>query len=630
MGAGMAMGNILGNLARIALHGARHNHRPALVRCALVLICLFPTLPAAAQQGQALDGAAPTYIQLESLPSLTQAEERARAYSAKVSAVAGFMTADKTYLIAIGPFSPAEAAGRITKLKSQGLILPDAFLTDGSKLGAQFWPVGAGIAAQPNAAAPQPQGETTPLVLAPSAVPTPQDLPAAAIAPSDLPAADETQREAMASEAALSVDEKIMLQQALQWYGFYEGALDGSFGRGTRASMGAWQQDMGFDATGVLTSLQRASLTANYKADQAAYDFVSHEDSEAGVSFMLASARLAFDHYEPPFVHYVAKDDTGLRLVVISEPGDTDTLAALYELLQSLDAMPSSGERSLDGDRFTLSGQSDQKAAFATAQASKGAIKGYMLLWDRGQDSSANRILSMMKTSFRSTGDKVLDPSLVPLDEAVKNGVLAGMAVKTPKDTISGIFANAEGLVLTLATPLESCAKITLDGGIEAEIIATDQVLNAALLRPREPLAPMAFAQISAPSPSLGAPLLLAGYSLAQGLPAPVLTQGSVEFLSGPNQEAQMMIVTAPTTPHDRGGPVLDMNGALIGIIYGQEVNGKTLPQGTTLALGVLALGPLLAQAKVGISASDTAAALSPEALSRAASGMTVQVACWP
>lgn len=625
-------------------------------------ICIFATLASIAQPILAQQGEAQTWIQLESLPSLAQAEERARAYSVNLSPITGFASVDRSYLIAMGPYSPAEAAGRITALKSEGLIAIDAFLTDGAKHAAQFWPVGAinlpaanlpaanlptadlptadlpaaqTANAQPSppvAVQTQPISPEAPLVLSPLLLPAPEQPLVAALAPQQAaPIREESQSEAMLSESALSREDKIMLQAALQWYGLYDGALDGSFGRGTRASMAAWQKEMGFAGTGVLTTAQRAQLGDKFKLDEAAFGFADYRDDEAGVEFMLAATMLEFDHYEPPFVHFVAKDGSELRLVVISEPGDSESLAALYDLLQSLDDMPNTGERILLEDGFTLSGQSPSKAAFATAQVSKGAIKGYMLLWNNSQEDTAKRVLAMMQASFRSTGDQVLDPGLVPLDEAIKSGVLAGMAVKTPKDTVSGVFVDASGLVLTIAKPLENCGKITLDGAVEAEILVKDAALDAALLRPLLPLAPLSIATPSAVGPTLGAPLILAGYSLPQGLPAPVLTQGMIQFLGGPSGEASMITMAAKTNRHDRGGPVLNLEGALVGMIYGQQIDSKTLPEGMTLALDAGALGPLLAQAQVSLEkAAFGAVPLSPETLGSLASGMTVQVSCWP
>lgn len=568
---------------------------------ALASFCL--PMPAAAQE------AGPAFIQLEALPDLTSAEDRARSYGASLAPtmgpVSGFRLGTKWYLIVLGPYSAVEAAGKMAALKASGQIPPDAFVTDGRQHGAQFWPAGA----------------TANLI---EQTPAPEVPPALALGTDT-----ETMAQAQAAESQLDRSAKSELQAALQWYGHYQGALDGAFGRGTRAAMATWQAAMGAEATGVLTSAQRAMLVARYQADQAAFAFAPVTEAEAGIEFSLPTALLAFDSYAPPFVQYSAKDGSGLRLLLISEPGDSAALAGLYDMLQTLQIMPGEGERSLQENEFTLAGTSGAQSAFATARASKGAIKGYLLAWDTAQSETAQRILAVLQSTFRSTGDMVLDPGLVPLDAGVKAGVLAAMAVKIPTSVASGLNVDATGLVLTTASAVANCGKITLDGSIDAEIAALDAALGAAVLRPLSPTSPLAVAQAAGQSIDIGARVLLAGYSLPNGLPAPVLTEGEILSLGGPAGEAGVITLNAAITPYDEGGPVIDRTGKWLGMIIGTDYGGKTLPQGTSLALSAASLSPLLAQAGVATApGADTA--LTPDQLNALAMGMTVQVACWP
>src|SRR5690606_31007247 len=119
---------------------------------------------------------------------------------------------------------------------------------------------------------------------------------------------DETPNEARRSEGLLGADERRDLQTALQWEGFYDSAIDGAFGRGTRASMAAWQEANGFDATGILTTRQRAALLAAYNAVLAGLGMETVRDDVAGIEIDLPLAMIGFDMYEPPFAHYGAHD----------------------------------------------------------------------------------------------------------------------------------------------------------------------------------------------------------------------------------------------------------------------------------------------------------------------------------
>ena len=104
---------------------------------------------------------------------------------------------------------------------------------------------------------------------------------------------DETVREARASEAALTRDEKKTLQEWLQWAGYYNAAIDGSFGRGTRASMSNWQADNGFDVTGVMTTLQRDTLRRQYFAVLEGMNLQLVSDLDAGIEMIVPMGAVA-------------------------------------------------------------------------------------------------------------------------------------------------------------------------------------------------------------------------------------------------------------------------------------------------------------------------------------------------
>jgi len=426
-------------------------------------------------------------------------------------------------------------------------------------------------------------------------------------------------------------NDKVALQRALQWYGHYSGSLDGSFGAGTRAAMAAWQSATGYAATGVLTSLQRDVLIASYQSDQASFGFETVQDPEAGLEIALPMQWLEFDRYDPPFVRYSAKDGLGGQLWLISELGDASTLANLYDQLQGLDLIPAVGPRALTSEGFTLLGEGETGGAFAMAEARKGTVKGFALIWPAAQSAKAKRAVEIMRPSFRSTSDQVLDPGLIPLDETLRQGVIAAMHPAQPSSVMSGVYIAQSGLVLTAAQGLGSCGRITIDGATEAALDSIDAAIGAAVLRPQTPVAPLAVANL-AKAPTAGPDILLAGYSLPSGLPAPVLTQGEVISQTSPSGAAGELLVLANVTPHDIGGPVLDMTtGALIGFLRGAQDGAKTLPKGT--ALVQTNLDAFLAKAMGGAappSAALTGAPITPDALSAAAMGMTVQVACWP
>ena len=569
--------------------------------CIVAISILFGMT--AAISAQTLDQA---WIQLEAHPDLTASEEGARFYAQLGENVAGFRLESGWYVVALGPFNRQDSQARLSILKTNRVIPRDAYVSDGSDYGQQFWPIGSVAAA--NVAPPPMDDANTQQIMTSAPIP------------------DESIAQAQRSENDLSRSDRELLQTALAWYGFYEAKIDGSFGRGTRASMAAWQTSRGYEPTGVLTSLQRATLLDTYQADKSEFDFETITEIEAGIEIALPKAMVEFNRYEPPFVHFTEKDASGLSLILISEPGDAAALSGLYDILQSLDVMPSSGERSLDSTSFSITGANENIASYAFAQTSRGAIKGYMVTWAPNLSDKISRILPVLQASFRPAGDKFLDPGLVPLEEAARTGLLAGMRVKTPLRTASGIFVDREGSVLTNAASVDGCGRITLDTGAEAGIVATD--FGVTLLRPLSLLSPTAIAPISTQIPRVGSPILAAGYSDKISLPAAVLSRGTLAAPTGLDGDENLITLAISLVTGDVGGPVLDETGALLGMITPTPDN-KVLPQGVAVAVSVGVLAQILAANAISSPAVQTLP-LTTDALTAAAMGMTTQVACWP
>lgn len=545
------------------------------------------------------------WVQVEAQPNMAKAQDRADAWASIFPDVTGYKTRTGWIAIVLGPYAPAEAAGKLNDLKSQGLIPEDAFIADGAGFGAKV----IDMASTTPAATPDPVPQITPQ-------------------PAIIEPADETPADARASEALLTPEERVDLQKALAWYGFYAGAHDGAFGKGTRASMAAWQEANAVEVTGILTTTQRRKLVEGYQADQAEFGFRSESVAEAGIEITLPFGAVEFDGYEPPFVKYREKDGSGLKILLISEPGGAEALAGLYDLLQTLKDVPPEGERSKGTDSFTINATGPDVQSYAFAATDRGMVKGYLVVWKPAVADKMARILPALKSTFRPVGDKALDPGLVPMEDAVRQGLLAGLEVKRPTLSRSGFFVDARGTVATVADAVAQCARITIDHDTEATVSLTDQ--GIALLTPKTPLSPPAFAQM-APAPAPGTELAVAGYSYEDKLPAPVLTFGTFEEAKGLNGEPGLARLSAPVLDGDRGGPVIDPRGGVVGLLVPDGApQGKALPEGVAFAAPAQVLLSAMTKAGLTATAQDGAAPVAtPDALNRAALGMTVLVSCW-
>jgi peptidoglycan hydrolase-like protein with peptidoglycan-binding domain len=567
---------------------------------------IFPATQTAAQQQ--------SWVQVESLQSLVQAQSKIRRYAASLEDVTGFATTNGRYAIALGPYSLRDALQVLQAYKADGVIPRDSFIATGTKYKQQFWPVAANTLPPPAAEPITDTPATEPDVVAVIAPPEPEPR-------------GETKREALASERLLSREQRQELQVALKWAGVYDGAIDGDFGRGTRGAMAQWQAQNNFTETGVLTTFQRSELMRQYNAVFEGLGLERVDDTGAGISMILPTRLVKFDRYAPPFAHYNPVGDLPARVILISEQGTKDTLAGLYDIMQTLEIVPPEGPREIKDNAFTLVGENAQIVSQTQAWLEEGEIKGFTLIWPAGDEPRRQRLIARMLASFERL-DGVIDPALGAIEEP-QIDLLAGLEIRKPKLSHSGFYVDQTGAVITSDAGLSQCARITIDEDYEAEMVAHDAALGIALLRPKQEMAPLSVATFQPTPPRLQSEVAVAGYSYGGILGAPTLSYGTLADLRGLRGEPELRRLALAALEGDVGGPVLDASGAVLGMLLPDSQNGRKLPEGVSFAAGPQALMPLLQQAGVSPTEATETGQISPEVLARQASDMTVLVSCW-
>lgn len=563
---------------------------------ALFVLMLFASLqrPAAAQEDK-------VWLQVEALPDLATAIERAKAVSTLFPETAGFQLRSGWYAVLIGPYPADEAAIRLAALTAEGQIPLDSFIAYSSDLDTRFWPSEGAL-------------------VAPEAV--------EAAAPELAP--DETKAEARDSEAILTPEDRMVLQVALQWFGFYDGAIDGDFGPGTRKSMSAWQEAQASEPTGVLTSRQRATLLGAYREETSSFGFANVTDDEAGITVTLPLGLVGFDSYAPPFAYYTPKDATAPQIVLISQPGDQSTFFGLYDILQSMAQVPLDGERERGESVFRIKGTSATTDTTVFAELKDGKIKGWMLISSPGNATRDGRIIQSIEASFDVSSDKALDPGMIPMDASTKAGLVAGLEIRKPRLSRTGFFITPEGAVLTTTEAVDGCARVTIDHATVAKVTFSDPISGLALLTPETALAPRKVAGFVTGAERKGSEITVAGYSYEDRLPAPALTFGTLEDVTGLNGESGLRRLALQTLPGDAGGAVLDASGAVIGMLLPTGApSGKQLPAGTFFALSGAEIARLLTPSGIALVPAENQSALSPVAMTETATGMTALVSCW-
>lgn len=570
---------------------------------ALVLVVGISFAPRAvsAQEG--------VWVQIEAQPSRAEAIAAARNYARSLPDVASFSLGGGWYGIALGPYTRAEADRVLRAFRAGGEIPRDSYIAFSSGFRSQIWPSGDSLIG----AAPE----------TPEAVDEPAVTTARALA-------DETPQEARASERLLSRAEREELQIALRWAGVYNAGIDGAFGRGTRSAMGAWQDNNGYEATGVLTTRQRAELLGQYNAVLDGMALGTVTSAEAGIAIPMPRGAVRAGSINPPFVLY---GPTGLvpeaQVILISQSGSAATLAGLYDILQTLEIMPLEGDRDLDRDDFTVTGANDRIVSHAEARLQGGEIKGFILVWPAGDEDRRTRILAEMQKGFARLGG-VLDPAAGEAATQDLN-LLSGLEIRQPRMTRSGFYIDGDGTVVTTSDIAEAaCTRLTLDGEHMMTASVTDGGLGLAVLRPESRLAPLASATFRQTKPRLQSEVAVAGYSYGGVLGAPTLTFGTMADVRGLRGEPEISRLTLAALPGDAGGPVFDGTGRVLGMLLPRaDGTGRQLPDDVQFAADSGAIAARLRESGLTVAEEDATDSMHPVDLTDLATSMTVLVSCW-
>lgn len=104
-------------------------------------------------------------------------------------------------------------------------------------------------------------------------------------------------------------------------------------------------------------------------------------------------------------------------------------------------------------------------------------------------------------------------------------------------------------------------------GGKAASVTRVDKTNDLALLRASADDPAHGIAKLRVTRPRLGEPVNAAGFPLHGLLVELNFTQGNVSSLSGLSGDTKLIQITAPVQPGNSGGPLLDADGNVLGVV---------------------------------------------------------------
>lgn len=594
-----------------------------LLLCGLLAVAFaqLAARPAQAQQ---------SWVQIEARPTLAEAQARAAEFARSLPGVEGYRLKNGWFAIAIGPLSRAEAGRRLSLLLDQGAIPPDSFIANGNGYTRRFWPDGSAAAAEGSA----------PLAEAATDDPAAQDLQildkpeteaGAAPLPQTIDDPAETAEAARADEATLDQAALEDIQRALTFAGLYHSPIDGRFGRGTRSAISEWQAQNGAAPIGYLTARQRAALIQPWQAEESAVGMVPVTEPEAGISTSLPFGLVEFDRYDPPFVRYRARGNSGFEILLISSPGTDDAaLAVLGARIAALGLIPPGGTNAIRNGTLAISGQDAATMGIAEARVSGEATKGFLISGPVDQELRLTRVAAAISANFTALDDAVLDENMGLPSTVSAEDLTQGIDERMPDLAQSGLYLDGSGRVLTSLSGLKGCGNLLIDRRHSASIVWSDEAEGIAVLAPDDRLAPIRVARLAAALPAAPAELTIGGYPYGDRLSAPVVTTAALVETVGLDGEANRARLVFPAKEGDSGSAVLDRSGAVIGLVLPRsDDGGRALPADTSFMVPAPVLMRALNATEFAPSAAPAqSTSLAPEDLAAEARGLAALVTC--
>jgi len=163
-----------------------------------------------------------------------------------------------------------------------------------------------------------------------------------------------------------------------------------------------------------------------------------------------------------------------------------------------------------------------------------------------------------------------------------------------PVSSGTGFYVSAEGHVLTNEHVIGDCSFLGVEPigkpPVTAQVVAKDARNDLAVILSREK--GVRFAQIRSGGVRQGERVVVYGFPLSGAIASTGnATTGNVSALSGIQDDTRMLQISAPVQPGNSGGPLIDMSGAVVGIVVSKlnaakvmEITGD-IPQNINFSL---------------------------------------------
>lgn len=451
---------------------------------------------------------------------------------------------------------------------------------------------------------------------------------------------------AAANFAGLSVEARYEIQTLLIAAGYSNAVSNETFNSRTFDAITRFQTENGFAANGTLTPEQfvRLHQIADPILQLWGLTLVHHpatgfplwvpaglglqkKVTSDGVQFSLPRVGLVISLSHYPRLGIQATHNATLE--VLKEKN----LTINYDVLRS--------------NFFVISTADPTVQSYMRYEAGRAGITGFWIMYDPAAPIYGSRLTALMSDLFRSAASGVVrePPQPVLQVAATKPSTQEepppAAQSKPPKEESgpasgSGFFVSSAGDVLTNAHVIDGCKTISVSQQgappTPARLVAKDATNDLALLHtgltPKSLPSFRVGVRVGESISAYGFPLN--GFLATNGN----FTTGNITATAGLQDDSRMFQVSSPVQPGNSGGPLLDQNGNVIGIIVSKlnalkiaEIT-QDVPQNINFAIKASVAQTFLETNSVSLSASPSTTHLPPEDVADKAKSFSVFIEC--